>query len=86
MNTEFLAEQIKIWFQKHSNNRNRWNDNEVGRILQAELKNLGNWKGSPRGNPRLGGKMKGYSKAVRDGYEGPPPFKPKSKYAKFYQE
>lgn len=52
MNQKELADAIKTWFLAKQNNKNKWNDNIVGRTIQSELQKTGNWRIAPNGNPR----------------------------------
>ena len=60
---KILLEILLInWFNENNNNKHKWSREKVGSIIRKELQKLGNWKNSPRGNPRLGGKIKTLNK------------------------
>jgi hypothetical protein len=42
---------LKKWFAANKENRARWRDTDLGRLIKKELKELGNFKSMPRGNP-----------------------------------
>jgi hypothetical protein len=67
-----LAELLITWFKHTNNNRNRWNNNKIGKILKNQLQISGNWKkNGNRAGRRALAAMK-YAVAVREGYKGPP--------------
>lgn len=66
-----LAELLVIWFKETSGNRNRWNNDKVGRILKSNLINCGNWKKNSNGCGRKAFQAMRYAVAVQNGYEGP---------------
>jgi len=54
-----LAVEIDLWFEKNKNNKNLWNNNEIGKTIKRSVTKKGNWKNAPRGNPAAG-----YQKAL----------------------
>ena len=66
-----LAELLVIWFKETNRNRNRWNNDKIGRILKSNLINSGNWKKNGNGCGRKALQAMRYAVAVQNGYEGP---------------
>ena len=62
---ENLALEIEKWFKNNQFNRNKWNNNEVGKVLRACLEDCGNWKNKPRGNPRKGKEASDKAKRIK---------------------
>jgi hypothetical protein len=46
---------LEDWFVKNRFNKNKWNNNEVGKIIKRYIMESNNWKNAPRGNPKRGG-------------------------------
>lgn len=49
-----LAAELSEYLNKHRNDKNFWSETEVGKVLEKFLIYRGNFKRSPRGNPRKG--------------------------------
>lgn len=49
-----LAIEIRNWFFKTGNDKNRWNRDPVGIVIREELERLGQWKYKPRHKPKKG--------------------------------
>lgn len=49
-----IAAGLRAWAVKNSSNRNKWSQNSLGITIKEIVKDLGNWKNAPRGNPRKG--------------------------------
>ena len=58
-----LAAELKEYLNKHRHDKNFW-DSRIGIIIQNFCKARGNFKSSPRGNPR-----KGYEKMLENKYD-----------------
>jgi hypothetical protein len=58
MTEKQLAYELESWFARTAANpeskKRRWSKNPVGMILRANLRETGNWKNAPRGNPSAG--------------------------------
>ncbi len=66
MNEKILANEVKNWFNERAGDKNKWNRNLVGQTIKNCLKNLGNWKNAPRGNPAKGKRVALENKMKRE--------------------
>lgn len=60
-NNNKLADDLKKHLKKHFNDKNFWSRDVIGLIIKDFCEGRGNFKNSPRGNPR-----KGYNKMMEN--------------------
>lgn len=58
---ENIIEQLEIWFEESSSNKNRFYGDILGEYLRKEFTKLDHWKGKSRGDSE-----KGYFKYLKD--------------------
>lgn len=66
-NKDELAGQLKIYLNKHRHDKNFWSRDLIGIIIKNFCNGRGNFKNSPRGNPRKGARIKRENQARKNG-------------------
>ena len=67
MNDKELAAELSKYLTKHLNDPNFWNRTLVGKSIYSFCNKRGNFKNSPRGNPRKGALIKRENQARKNG-------------------
>lgn len=67
-----LLVSLAEWFKFSANNRNRWHNDPIGKLIKQELIDTSNWKKRSNGKSaaRKGYQAMLYAKAVKLGYDG----------------